>query len=228
MTNVLRAYSDAVGAETAGFYEHVRDGWTTACFILPTQAWLRLPYRRLPTNDAIALHPAVRHLLNAAPTTPFSITDLISQRTWLDSELGRAFKPDWGCNLQLMAPVGAHARSRVCRVWVLGRPSSDFTTADREVALALQPLLGAVTRHYASSFGHDLPAEAAALVTEREKAVLTMLLDGHRPIAIATQLDMSVRTVHKHLERIYRKFDVHDRHALSHVVNGEISGTEHR
>jgi DNA-binding CsgD family transcriptional regulator len=224
MTNVLAAYRDAVGAETAGFYEHVRDGWTTACFIEPRQAWGRLPYTRLPTSEASALHPGVRHLMTASPTRPFALTDLVPLRTWLDSELGRALQPDWGCNLQLIAPVAAPARSTVRRVWVLGRPSNDFTVADREVAVALQPLLTAVTRHYVRSFGRRLPAEAAALVTERERAVLTLLLAGHPPAAISVQLDMSVRTVHKHLERIYRKFDVHDRHTLLHVVNRDMSG----
>jgi DNA-binding CsgD family transcriptional regulator len=224
MSNVLQAYNDAIGAETAGVYEHVRDGWTKACFILPAQAWLRLPYARMRTSEAAALHPGVRHSVAAAPTEPFAITDLVPQRTWLDSALGRAMKPDWGCNLQLMSPIATRPHSSVCQVWVLGRASSDFTVADRDVALALQPLLAAVTRHYVGASARDLPAEAAALLTERESAVMKLLLTGDRAAAIARQLDMSVRTVNKHIERIYRKFAVHDRHALTHVVNRDMCG----
>jgi DNA-binding CsgD family transcriptional regulator len=222
MINVLQAYSDAVGAETAGFYEHVRDGWSKANFILPAEAWLRLPFTRLRTKDAASLHPGVRHALAAAPTEPFSITDLVSQRTWLESDLGEAMKPQWGRNLQLMTPVTDAPGGAVCRVWVLGRPSSDFSTGDREVASALQPLLGAITRHYVTAIGHELPADSVALVTEREGVVLALVLAGDRPSAIAVQLGISVRTVHKHLERIYRKFDVHDRQALAHVVDREM------
>jgi DNA-binding CsgD family transcriptional regulator len=203
MVKVLQAYSDAVGAESAGVYEHVRDGWSGARFIVPTQARARVPDE--PMVDR----------------TP----DLRWQGEWLGSELCLAPEPDWGRSLQLMTPIGAGAHSPVCWLWVLARPSADFSTADREVALALQPLLAAVACHYVDAFRHDVPAEAAALVTHREKAVLAMLLAGHRATAISVQLDISVRTVNKHLERIYRKFGVHDRQALSHVITGEVSGT---
>ncbi len=224
MTNVLQAYSDAVGGDAAAIYEHVRDGWTTPWFILPADVWPKMPHTRLPTRQAATIHPGIRHALDAAPTGPFTITDLMPQRVWINSELGRAMKPDWGSSLQLMAPIASKRRSPVCRVWVLCRYSTDFSIGDREVALALQPLLTAVTRHYVKSAERELPADAAGLITEREAAVLRLLLAGNRPMAIANQLGISVRTVDKHLERTYRKFNVHDRHMLAHVLNHEISG----
>jgi len=222
MTHALHAYSGAVGADTAGFYEHVRDGWSKAYFLLPDEAWRRLPFTRLPTRDASALHPGVRHALTAGPTAPFTITDLVTQRAWLESDLGRAMKADWGRNFQLMSSLADRPGGAVCLVWVLGRPSTDFSRGDREVAAAVQPLLSAITRHYVAAGRCDLPAGTAALVTEREGVVLALLLAGHRPLAIAAQLEIPVRTVDKHLERIYRKFDVHDRHTLAHVLNREM------
>lgn len=52
-------------------------------------------------------------------------------------------------------------------------------------------------------------------LTPREMEVLERIVAEHTPAAVADQLGMSVRTVHKHLERLYRKLGVHDRDGLA-------------
>jgi DNA-binding CsgD family transcriptional regulator len=129
----------------------------------------------------------VTHLRQAIP---FTITDLVSERAWLSSELGTLMRPDWGRNYQMAIPVPYLPGSLESRVWVLGRFDRDFTPGDRSVA------------------SHTRPISA---LTERESLVLHLLDDGLTVRGIAARLLLSRRTVHKHIERIYRKLKVHDR-----------------
>ncbi|WP_335755392.1 response regulator transcription factor [Streptomyces fodineus] len=57
------------------------------------------------------------------------------------------------------------------------------------------------------------PDERAAdcAPTPRETTVLLLLTDALTADAIARRLGISVRTVHKHVENIYRKLGTHDR-----------------
>jgi DNA-binding CsgD family transcriptional regulator len=88
-----------------------------------------------------------------------------------------------------------------------------FSAHDREVAAAVHPVLDAVARQWISSRGRVDPDRAASIgLTNRELAVLRLLCEGSPPASIARRLMISPRTTHKHLENVYRKLDVHDRH----------------
>lgn len=107
--------------------------------------------------------------------------------------------------------------------FVVARGDSDFSDEDLEVARRLQALLvgldrqTAVTgRHLTTSPG-TLCAAVAVGLTPREAAVLALLAEGRTAAAIARRLGVSPRTVHQHLQRIYRKLKVNDR--LSAVVS---------
>jgi DNA-binding NarL/FixJ family response regulator len=50
-----------------------------------------------------------------------------------------------------------------------------------------------------------------ARLTDRELAVLCLLVEGCTAAAMAHRLGISVRTVQKHLEHMYRKLEVTDR-----------------
>lgn len=52
---------------------------------------------------------------------------------------------------------------------------------------------------------------ASSGLTTREIEVLRLMAQGLLARTIATRLDVSTRTVHKHVGNIYRKLDVHDR-----------------
>lgn len=67
------------------------------------------------------------------------------------------------------------------------------------------------------------PADGATpVLTARERAVLELLGEGLLARSIAARLEVSERTVHKHLGSIYRKLDAHDR--LLAVRRGESLG----
>lgn len=62
----------------------------------------------------------------------------------------------------------------------------------------------------------DQPTDApkpqvAETLTGRETAVIELLSQGHTAVAIAHRLGISPRTVHVHLQNVYRKLGVCDR-----------------
>ncbi len=211
---VLQALLVGVGGDAAGLWEHVRGGWSTPLFVTPTDVWRRLPYGRTLTSEAARIHPGVRHCLEMHPSAPFTVTDLITDRAWQASDIGRTMRPDWGRNFQLMVPVDTGAASATFWVWVVGRQQIDFGPDDRQVASALQPVLTAVTRHFAELQRAGPLAARALGLTPRESGVLHLLVEGIPSVEVAARLGISIRTVHKHVERIYRKLDVHDRSSL--------------
>jgi len=203
----------AFGADAVGYYVHEWQGWTTAVSIAPDDVWPRVPNAHMPTALAAALHPGIRHLVtHPAVPVPFTITDLVSERAWLSSELGTLMRPDWGRNYQLAIPVPPIPGTAESRVWVLGRLDQDFTPNDRLVASALAPVLAAIARQ---ELWRDRRlashARPVSTLTDRESLVLHLLDDGLTPQGIAARLLVSPRTIHKHIERIYRKLEAHDR-----------------
>lgn len=98
-----------------------------------------------------------------------------------------------------------------------GEPESERLVAARPSLLLLERLVDVLLPP-----DHDLPAPTDSALTCRELEVLALLGDGLLARSIATRLQVSERTVHKHLGSIYRKLDVHDR--LLAVRRGESLG----
>ncbi|WP_029528516.1 response regulator transcription factor [Polaromonas glacialis] len=60
------------------------------------------------------------------------------------------------------------------------------------------------------------PHKARDVLSEREKAVLTLVAAGHTSTDIGTRLGIGSQTVNTHIKNIYRKLNVHNRaHAVS-------------
>jgi DNA-binding CsgD family transcriptional regulator len=98
--------------------------------------------------------------------------------------------------------------------YVVSRPDDDYGDADAGLATLLLPALTAIVRQHRVL--QDVPEwhydrARSTRLTDREFAVLTLLGDGLTAQAIARRLDTSPRTVHKHLEHLYRKLGVRDR-----------------
>lgn len=122
-----------------------------------------------------------------------------------------AFARPFGITHQLALPL--IMRGGV-EAYVVSRPDDDFDDDDLGLAGLVLPALGALFRQRAvledvSTARYD-PVRSLGF-TERELAVLTLLGDGLTAVAIAHRLRTSPRTVHKHLEHLYRKLGVRDR-----------------
>jgi DNA-binding CsgD family transcriptional regulator len=89
--------------------------------------------------------------------------------------------------------------------WLLGRRLRDFSAAEIDHASLLAP--GLRLRLHST----DVTSRAADSLTAREKDVLELVARGLTSRAIAHRFDISERTVHKHLERIYQKTGCRDR-----------------
>lgn len=103
----------------------------------------------------------------------------------------------------------AHA-AEVARALVCALTELD---AGRRVADVLPQVMAALLAAQAAG-RPNLRVEAPAAgepMTTRELEVLLLLAEGHLARSIAARLDLSPRTVHKHLGSVYRKLGVHDR-----------------
>jgi DNA-binding CsgD family transcriptional regulator len=99
------------------------------------------------------------------------------------------------------------------------RAGADFTEDQVRAAEELQPLLAGVEqqrqlleRWRATTAPAEAPEVSAdSRLTPRQVTVLLLLADALTASAIAHRLGISVRTVHKHVESLYRKLGTRDR-----------------
>jgi DNA-binding CsgD family transcriptional regulator len=113
---------------------------------------------------------------------------------------------------QLALPC--HVLGGSFRTFVVGGPGPDFSDEDLHLAHRLQPLLALLDRQYQAGAANReaaARAEVGANLTGRELSVLQLLSEGRTASAIAHRLGISPRTVHVHLQNVYRKLGVSDR-----------------
>lgn len=114
---------------------------------------------------------------------------------------------------------------RQALVVALNRSRPGFTRRDRELVDLLAPHLAqaAVRRKRAAARPLVSPGDRAsdilARLTVREREVALLLAEGATDQQISRRLGIAVRTVHKHVERTYRKLDLNNRTALSVLVH---------
>jgi DNA-binding CsgD family transcriptional regulator len=171
---------------------------------------------------SVRAHPLVRHYQATADLAPRTVGGRSDGGHWPDEQARHVVGTLLGSRhlaLPLPAPPGEG------HVILLGRPDGDFTDRDLEFATRLRPLLaGVVNQQRQLLRRHDLPAVPTDdyRLTRRELAVLTLLADTLTADAIARRLAISPRTVHKHLESLYRKMGTHDR--LATVLRARAAG----
>lgn len=96
------------------------------------------------------------------------------------------------------------------RILALARPVPYDEDAQRALHRACRPLTVLWPRA-AMAYAQERAANEDLNITERERQVLELLARGLLATSIASRLNLSPRTVHKHLGNIYRKLGVHDR-----------------
>jgi DNA-binding NarL/FixJ family response regulator len=91
----------------------------------------------------------------------------------------------------------------------------ELIAAIREVAAGGSPMSARIARMVVQTFSCPPPSPATAQpelsLTEREQAVLDLILEGFPYKQIADRLDLSVYTVNFHIRNIYGKLQVHSR-----------------
>lgn len=94
----------------------------------------------------------------------------------------------------------------------------DLARAIRQVAAGRwmigDELLGLLIEAFIGAASIGVPA-----VTPREREVLDLLAEGLANRAVAERLGISTRTAQKHVENLFKKFNVHERRALIELAS---------
>ncbi|MYW32205.1 helix-turn-helix transcriptional regulator [Streptomyces sp. SID2119] len=162
--------------------------------------------------------------------TPQSAAQVVGARTWRNSPTADALRQAFGTRHVFGLPLperGPHVSG-----FLVHRSGGDFSRHDERYAARVQPLLKAATAHRSllvalrASSGSARRRRAnhalAAPLTPRETNVLHLLATGLTAEVIGRRLGISPRTVHKHLNALYRKLGASDR--LSAVLRAQGAG----
>ncbi len=164
-------------------------------------------------------HPLVNHYLATGDGSAVKISDFLDQerfhRLGLYAEFFRTFPIEHQLTVALPSPAATVIG------FAFNRARGDFTEAERDVLGVLRaPLMTAreraARRHRAK---HALTAASDSHLgglTRRELQILDLVTQGRTNSYIARTLDVSPRTIAKHLEHIYRKLGVTSRAAAVH------------
>ena len=161
-------------------------------------------------------HPLVAHYRATGDGSPVKISDFLSRerfhRLGLYAEFFRHLPVEHQLAVSLPSPD-----TRVVGI-ALNRSSGDFTEADRDLIGVLRaPLTTALARAEGRRRARRALTVSAgsqrADLTGRELQILELVALGRTNSSIAHTLEVSPRTVAKHLEHIYRKLDVSSRAA---------------
>ncbi|UFR06024.1 LuxR C-terminal-related transcriptional regulator [Streptomyces sp. Go40/10] len=162
-------------------------------------------------------YPFAGHYGPGTDRTPVTALRAVG-RTWPGSPTARLLREVLDVDHALGVPLPGSAEPITgCLVY---RAGADFTDDQVVTAERAQPLLAAVERQrrlleeWRRALGPAGAADQRAAdcaLTPRETAVLLLLTDALTADAIGRRLGISVRTVHKHVENIYRKLGTRDR-----------------
>jgi DNA-binding CsgD family transcriptional regulator len=158
-------------------------------------------------------HPVLRHYAQTEDGTGQRISDFLSDRQFRVLGLYREFYRPAATEYQLAATLSG--RSGVLIAVALNRTGRNFSDEHVELVNLLRPHLGqayATARALSEPWtGRPQAAGGMPLLTPRQARILQLVADGLPDNVIARSLGISHRTVHAHLQHIYRTLDVRSR-----------------
>jgi DNA-binding CsgD family transcriptional regulator len=161
-------------------------------------------------------HPLLNHYRRTGDSRAVRMSDVIDRSDWHRLDIYQdCYRPRPTEHVLAVHLPIAGASSRA---FALNRASGEFSDTDRELLDILRvPLAEAYRRAHARQRAERMLATSSearlAALTDREVQVLELVAAGRTNVAIAHTLQVSPRTVAKHLERIYRKLGVGNRAA---------------
>ncbi|MFG2602186.1 response regulator transcription factor [Streptomyces sp. NPDC048514] len=162
-------------------------------------------------------YPFARRYAAGSDRTPVSARRAAGRR-WPESRTARLLGAVLDVDHVLGVPLpGSTTPITGCLVY---RSGTDFSDDHLVMAERAQPLLAAVERQrqlleeWRRSLGPGAAPDRRAAdcaLTPRETTVLLLLAEALTADTIGRRLGISVRTVHKHVENVYRKLGTRDR-----------------
>jgi DNA-binding CsgD family transcriptional regulator len=190
-------------------------------------AWQIDPEDAVDFPDAVPLfrqhvpeHPLLRHYQATGDLAARRISDVASDRQFRALGLYREFYRLARVDHQLIVSF-PDPRGGVIAV-ALNRHRQDFSDQDRELIDLLRPHLGQAAG-LAALLSQPVPsaprdARGRPLLTPRQTRILQLVAAGSSDRDMARALGLSVRTIHTHLQHIYRALGVRSRtEALARV-----------
>lgn len=174
-----------------------------------------------PTAAQVRNHPISRYHAESGDSSPVLMTDVLTSGWELDPGSAEVMRDLRISEHQLSIPVGPVADYAG---WVVVAEDRFDERVPEEIG-AVQRLLAGLDAHVrVLAQAHRTLASGADAphLTPRERVVLVLLAKGCTAEAMARRLGISPRTVHKHLEHLYRKLGASDR--LSAVLAAQQRG----
>jgi DNA-binding CsgD family transcriptional regulator len=179
----------------------------------------------------VGTRTALLTVWRAAPAVPDPVRVVAERdggrRDWWTTSRARHMLLDV-MDQRFLAELPLAAHPPLLTMLVVGRPRP-FTDTDSERMSSAHRSLVVLERVVENLLAEHGPGEQegtaagpAGLLTRREREVLAMLGQGLMARSMAQRLEVSERTVHKHLGNLYRKLDAHDR--LLAVRRAEVLG----
>jgi DNA-binding CsgD family transcriptional regulator len=222
---VIRLVSSLVPAESCS-YNHLVGPVAVAWQIEPADA-LDFPDAGQLFQQHLPEHPILQYYEATGDLAARRISDVASDRQFRALGLYREFYHPAQVDRQLVVSIPA-PHGGVISV-ALNRQGRDFSDQHREVIDLLRPHLGQAAA-IASLLSQPVPdsprgADGQLLLTARQTRILQLVAAGNSDRDVARALNVSVRTVHTHLQHIYRALGVRSRtEAVAHVRALSLSG----
>ncbi|MSX02112.1 MAG: hypothetical protein F2813_03015 [Actinobacteria bacterium] len=169
----------------------------------------------------IAEHPVVAHQAEAASDSVVAVSDLMPVEEFIASDLYQDCYLGTGIVDELRAnvPVGDDRTAGL----VFCRDTPGFTEEERTNARLTALVVAGCHRHLrnlAALKADPFTKEGLCTqgLTEREAEVFSMLAKGQRSQTVANELGISVRTVEKHTQSVYRRYNVTSRAEAMAVI----------
>ncbi len=162
----------------------------------------------LPTAADLRLHPLLRFHERFGSGPPVLMEDAVTSGFELRKATMSVIERLGLSVNQLSVPTAPASAAASYTGWV-AISSERIDRRAVELISLFQPLITALDRHVEALESVTLTDDCP--LTPRERVVLGLLADGLTARAMATRLAVSERTVHKHLEHLYRKLGATDR-----------------
>jgi DNA-binding CsgD family transcriptional regulator len=159
-------------------------------------------------------HPLVRAHGQRGDRVTRTIDELVDARSFRRSPLYADYYRVIGIDHVLALPLHVD-RTRLVS-FVLNRRGRRFSVEECALLECMRPTLAALYRaHAGTALPASVAAAACAPLTDREREVMRWVSAGKTNRDIAEILGARVRTVEKHLERVYAKLGVETRTAAA-------------
>lgn len=224
---VISLVSGLVAAESCS-YNHLAGPVAVAWQIQPAET-LDFPDAEQLFQQHLPEHPLLHHYQVTGDLAARRVSDVASQRQFRSLGLYRDFYRPARVDHQLIVSVPAPHRGMISVV--LNRHRRDFSDQQRELIDLLRSHLSqaaAITALLSQPVPHT-PRDAGGrpLLTPRQTRILQLVAAGSSDRNVARALRLSVRTVHTHLQHIYRTLGVTSRtEALARVRAVSLGGAD--